>query len=315
MRSSDFFANHPVFTHEDYLAAHGARGGRSPRTADSLLTRYTAAGKVLHVRRGLYAAVPAGASPQDVRVDPFLLATKLAPDAAVAYHAALQLRGLAHSAWARFAVLTRSHVRPLCFQQNELFGVRPSRALDGLPDLGGGVETVPHAGGVVRVTTIERTLVDVLDCPDLGGGWEEIWRSLERIERLEIEAVLGHALELRSALTAARVGFFLDRHREALLVEERQLELLREAAPRQPRYLDSKRAAGRLVKPWNLVVPEHLLERRWEGTVGAPAELAEELLEAMAEIDRSEYVGLSLEQLEHAAATGEWPGTGEAAYG
>ena len=93
MRSADFFATYPVFTHEEYLSARASRGDRSPRTADSLLTRYAAAGKVVHVRRGLYAAVPAGATADTFPVDPFLLATKLAPDAAVAYHAELQFRG------------------------------------------------------------------------------------------------------------------------------------------------------------------------------------------------------------------------------
>jgi hypothetical protein len=30
-----------------------------------------------------------------------------------------------------------------------------------------------HAGGKVRVTSLERTLADVLVCPDPGSGWEE----------------------------------------------------------------------------------------------------------------------------------------------
>src|SRR5665811_1763763 len=104
MHSIDFFATHPVFRHEEYRAAHGAGRERSPRTADSLLTRHTAAGKILRVRRGLYASVPVGAAQDAFQVDPFLLATKLAPDAAVAYHAALQFRGKAYSVWHRFAV-------------------------------------------------------------------------------------------------------------------------------------------------------------------------------------------------------------------
>ena len=133
MRSVDFFATHPVFTHEEYVAAHGARGDRSPRTANSLLTRYAVAGKIFHVRRGLYAAIPAGATPETFQVDPFLLATKLASDAAIAYHAALQFRGRVYSVWHRFAVLTRSHARPLSFQGNDFVGVRPPRSLDGLP--------------------------------------------------------------------------------------------------------------------------------------------------------------------------------------
>lgn len=29
----------------------------------------------------------------------------------------------------------------------------------------------------LRVASLERTLVDVLDRPDLAGSWEEVWRS------------------------------------------------------------------------------------------------------------------------------------------
>lgn len=261
--SRDFFTAHPVFTHEEYLSAHGDGCDRSPRTADSLLTRHVAAGNILHVRRGLYASVPAGASPDSFQADPFLLATKLAPDAAVAFHAALQFRGKAYSIWHRFAVLTRSHLRPFIFQGSEFVGVRPPRALDGLPDLGGGIVTEAYAGGTVRVTSFERTLVDVLDAPELGGGWEEVWRSLEMVEFFDLAAVVDHALKLGSAITTARVGFFLEQHREALFVEEHHLKALRERVPRQPRYLDGQREAGRLVKPWNLVVPERVLHRTW----------------------------------------------------
>jgi predicted transcriptional regulator of viral defense system len=263
MRPADFFATHPVFTHEEYFVAHGVRGNRSPRTVDSLLMRYAAAGKILHVRRGLYAVVPTGTAPRTFQVDPFLLATKLASDAAVAYHAALQFRGNAYSVWHRYAVLTRSHARPLSFQGNDFVGVRPPRSLDGLPDLGGGVVEEPYAGGTVRVTTFERTLVDVLADPDLGGGWEEVWRSLEMVEYFDLAAVVDHALARGSALTTARVGWFLEQHRDELFVEEQHLKPLRDHAPRQPRYLDGTREAGRLVKSWNLVVPERVLHRTW----------------------------------------------------
>ncbi len=262
-RSIDFFATHPVFTHEEYLAAHQSRGPRSHRTADSLLARHLEAGRILHIRRGLYATVPAGTPPETVQVDPFLLATELAPDATVAYHAALQFWGKSYSVWHRFAVLTRSHLRALSFQGNEFLGVQPPRALRGMRDLGGGLTEEPYAGGTVRVTTFERTMVDVMDAPDLGGGWEEVWRSLEMVEFFELDAVVKYTLLLGSALTTARVGFFLEQHRETLFVEDRHLHPLRARAPRQPRYLDRTREAGRLVKPWNLVVPERVLHRAW----------------------------------------------------
>jgi predicted transcriptional regulator of viral defense system len=115
----------------------------------------------------------------------------------------------------------------------------------------------------VRVATLERTLVDVLDAPRHGGGWEEVWRSLESVEFFDLDAVVEYALKLDSSLTVARVGFFLDQHRETLMVEERHLAALRARAPAQPLYLDRKREPGKLVRPWNLVVPERVLSRSW----------------------------------------------------
>jgi predicted transcriptional regulator of viral defense system len=133
-----------------------------------------------------------------------------------------------------------------------------------LPQFGGGVVTLPHGGGAVRVTTLERCLVDLLHSPRHGGGWEEIWRSLELVEYLDVGAVVEHALLLRSALTVARVGFFLDQHREQWMVEEVHLEPLLQHVPGEPRYLTPRRESGKLVSRWNLVVPEEVLERRWE---------------------------------------------------
>ena len=260
--SLDFFATNPVFTHEEYLVVRESPN-RSSRTADSLLARHVAAGRILRVRRGLYASVPRGTGADAGEVDPFLLATKLAPDATIAYHAALQFRGKAYSVWHRFAVLTRRHLRAFNFRGNEFVSVQPPKALRGLPDLGGGIVTEQYAGGTVRITSFERTLVDVFDIPELGGGWEEIWRSLEMVEYFDLGAIVTYALKLNSALTAARVGFFLEQHREALFVEDHHLEPLRQHAPRQPRYLGRTREPGRLVKPWNLVVPERVLDRSW----------------------------------------------------
>lgn len=48
------------------------------------------------------------------------------------------------------------------------------------------------------------------------------------------------------------------------MVDEHHIELLRELSPRQARYLDSQREAGRLLEGWNLVVPERVIHRTWQ---------------------------------------------------
>lgn len=60
----------------------------------------------------------------------------------------------------------------------------------------------------LRVSNLERTMVDVSDRPQFGGGWEEIWRSLEGVEFFNLDAVIDYALLLENATAIAKVGFF-----------------------------------------------------------------------------------------------------------
>jgi predicted transcriptional regulator of viral defense system len=263
MRPMDFFDRHPVFRFDDFMAVHAEGGRRSRQTTASVLKQHVASGRLLHLRRGLYASVPRGADPARHPVDPYLLATQLAADGVVAYHAALQYHGKAYSLWSRFHYLTRGRQRRFVFRDQEFVPVQVPAAFRARPDLGGGIAEHRHAGGVVRVTTLERSLVDVLDAPDRSGGWEEVWRSLEMVEFFDLDAVLACTRARGSALTAARVGFFLEQHRDALMVEAHHLEAYRDLTPAQPRYLDSGREPGKLVKGWNLVVPERVLTRSW----------------------------------------------------
>lgn len=127
------------------------------------------------------------------------------------------------------------------------------------------MQEVERAGLPVRVTTLERTLADVLDRPDLGGGWEEIWRSLSAVEFFNLDQTIEYATFLGNATTVAKVGFYLEQHREALMVEESHLARLAALRPKEPHYLErGAKTEQKLVAKWNLVVPAALIERSWE---------------------------------------------------
>ena len=84
--------------------------------------------------------------------------------------------------------------------------VRLPAPFEGQADMGGGIVERRHAGGVARVTTLERALVDVFDAPDKGGGWEEIWRSLEMVEFFDLDAVIGVKENRRLSMEADTGG-------------------------------------------------------------------------------------------------------------
>ncbi len=265
MRSLDFFETHPVFRHQEYLDSRVA-SGRSPRTSENLLAMHLKSGRLRRVRRGLYAVVPRRADGKDFNPDPYLVASNITEDSVVVFHAALQFFGKSYSIWHRFHYATAKRARPFSFRGFEFIPVLVPSVLRAIPGNDQGIIEKQHAGGRVRVTTLERTLVDVLNQTDKCGGWEETWRSLELVEFFDLDAVILYVRLLASAITAARVGFFLEQHRESLMVEEKHLEALRKMAPAQPRYIDGARKSGKLMQPWNLVVPEGLLNRRWEET-------------------------------------------------
>ncbi len=259
-----FFAGHPVFTNGEFALVHGRTGSRNPATLRVLLARQHARGRVLSVRRGIYVVVPIGVDPASAPVDPYLIASKLAPDSVLGYHTALELHGHAHSVFERFQFLTRTSARACAFRSLVFQPVREPRSLASRGANRVGVQRMDRMGLDLLVTTLERTCVDALDRPDLCGGWEEVFRSLESVPYLDLDALVAYALKLRSATVAAKVGWFLELNAKRLDVDGRVLRRLRSRAPKSKQYLDRRSKRGhRLVSGWNLMVPTVLAERRW----------------------------------------------------
>jgi predicted transcriptional regulator of viral defense system len=264
LKLGEFFSRHAVFTVREIELFLSARESGNANTRKSLLTYHRSQGRIIPVRRGLYATVPVGTDPVSFRIDPYLLASKLAPDAVLSYHTALEFHGKAYTVYRNLTYTSSTKALPLKFQSHEFRGVpMPQRLRTKGKDMYG-VSRLSRSGVEIRVTNHERTLVDVLDRPDLTGSWEEIWRSLESVEFFDLDQVVGYAMLLENATTAAKVGYFLDKHRENLMVEDADLEPLLRMRPRQPHYLiRGKRKDCRWVKDWNLMIPKEILNKSW----------------------------------------------------
>lgn len=265
MKHDNFFRKHPVFTGGELSKHLLSLGEVGPRAQEALLAYHRKAGRIARVRRGLYAVIPAGADTDSYPVDPFLIAAKLTADAVLSHHSALEFHGRAYSVQHHFIYSASRPLSLLTFRSSVFRGTKFPEALLRLGKAHYSVLTAERAGMEIRVTSLERALVDTLDRPDLSGGWEEIWRSLESVEFFDLDAVVEYALMLGNATTGAKVGFFLEQHREQLMVEDRHLKTLHKLRPRQPHYLDrARRKSGRLVSEWNLVVPREVIEREWD---------------------------------------------------
>lgn len=259
-----FLTENPVFTVQEldaFLARH--RTG-NVNTRKSLLSYYRKQGRLIAVRRGLYAGIPRTQRGQNHLADPFLVASKLTPDAVLAHHTALELLGRAHSFTSRVIYCSEAKIDGFTFQGVSYQCVRVPFELSEKNAQSFGTTTVTWQGMNIAVTGFERTMVDVLTRPDLAGGWEEIWRSLETIEYFDLDLVYSYLGLLDNATTTAKVGFYLEQHREALMVDDAFLRKLEANVPKTPHYMERQHRVGcTLSKRWNLLVPEALARRSW----------------------------------------------------
>lgn len=64
----------------------------------------------------------------------------------------------------------------------------------------------------------------------------------------------------RIKLVAARLGFMLEKYRDTMKVPDRTLSALEVLVPSTPEHFFRSRRQGRLVRRWNLYVPDELLQ-------------------------------------------------------
>jgi len=232
-----------------------AKVGRES-TRIRMLAALCADGSLVRVQRGLYA-VPKGGVP-----DPYSLAAQITPDSVLGLVTALEVRG----------VLCRSSTDCIYFTRRG--GSGPGPTWDGMA-----LRPVSHptalvrrrtpfveteflkgrAGDQLRVTTVERAVVDILARPWLTGSWPQIVGIIASIPELAFANVLRYLECLGNATTAAKAGWIFERLQEQFGVSARDLAHLEGLRPRGPHYLSRKRReSGRYIPRWNLIVPRHL---------------------------------------------------------
>lgn len=262
--SAEFFARHPVFSLEEAnreLAPPGGRAGTLER-----LRYHIETGRLKLVARGLYAVVPPGTSREVLRLDPYLVAVAVRPDAVFSHHSALELLGAAHSVWRECTLYTGRRRRQLVLEDATVRFFQPPAAMDTDSGRPFGTRRVERRGRLLVTTGPERTLVEGLRRPRLAGGLEELVVSASGFPTLDLEVLEEVLLRYGTANLWAATGWFLERFQRDFHVPEKTLERWTRHVPAAPQYVERGRHGGTLVRRWNLIVPVEI-ER-----VGSPDE-------------------------------------------
>lgn len=254
--TGDFLLTHPVFSVAEAVRALGPAGGKK-RTLKRL--RYHVdKGRLRSVAHEVYATIPPDVAADRFQPDRYLVAGTVRPDGVLAYHAALELLGSAHSDWGVCSVLTAKPRAPVELGAVRIEFLAHPHALRRRRAQMLGTRTVDRRGRSLRVTGPERTLLDGFRYPDRVGGLEELVESAAGFGVLDL-ALLEQLLEaLGEKRLWAAAGWFLERHWERFFVPPDYLARLERHRPAAPRYLARGRRGGKLYSRWNLIVPAPL---------------------------------------------------------
>lgn len=267
MNLISFFEQYPVFTHDEYKHFLQSLGTTNLNTQRELLSYHLKKQHIIRVKRGLFASIPLSFrhSVENFPVDPYLVAGRIRKDAVIAYLSALDFHGVSYSLHHQYYYMSESIIHPFNFNEAEFVCLSFPKALIEQQATNLEVLSVDRQGLNIQVTSLERTIVDVLDRPNYAGGWEEIWRSAEHISILNLDKVVEYANLLNNASTIAKLGFFLEQFKDQLLVDDNTLNYLESKKPTGIHYLErSKRESGKHIPRWNLVIPNYIIERSWE---------------------------------------------------
>ena len=264
MSFDGFFKKHPLFHHEELAEYLQSLGDFNQNTLKAALQYHLAKKHLARIRRGYYLVTNDYLTGIHIESDYLLIAGRMAHDAVISYHTAMEFHALAYSVGSIVYFNSDDRIGYLVceygqYQQLAHPGLlKPNNVF---------LETKLHdrMGMDIRVTTVERTLVDCLYRPELSGGWEEIWRSFESIYFLDIERVIRYALQLANSTTIAKLGFFLEQHQEQFSVKEQQLNHLVRYRPKSRHYMEKHyKGPVKNLQRWNLIVPLAVISKIWE---------------------------------------------------
>ena len=232
--------------------------GMSSSSAAKLLSRWANKGWLSRVRRGLYVSVPLESRTADIPLeDAWVIADKLYSPCYIGGWSAAEYWGLTEQIFRTVIVLTTQRPRerkPTIKGTEFLLRTMSDKAMFGLKAVWRGQEKV-------NVSDPTRTVIDMLNDPQLGGGLRstiDMLRNYMDSEKKDLEVLVKYADQLGNGAVFKRLGFLLEKYvgNEQIAIQQCSERLTTGNAK-----LDPSLKAEKLITRWRLWVPERWIKR------------------------------------------------------
>lgn len=243
-------AKHPVFTIDDVK-----KHTDNENTAYSQLDRLMKKNLVRKVRKNIYSVV--NPTTGQLVATRFQIACAITNTAFISHHSAFEYYGLANQVF--YEVYVSSETRFNHFEYDHVsYKFVASRMQEGVVDAKNTIG--------VRITDIERTVIDSIRDFNKIGGFEELLHCLEGIHYLDDKKLKLYLDIYDIQGLYQRVGYLLDHYRNEIQISKDFVDYCKSKIGNSTRYLISgAKEDSNFDSEWKLMVPEGLFEITEQG--------------------------------------------------
>jgi len=240
-----------LFTLQDVAALTG-----NESTAKSLLASGTSDATICHIRTNLYGVTDL-ATGQCVS-NKFEIASNISETSCVAYHSAMEYHGLGQQLFNEMSVISTSTFRTFDFE-----GITYVRRQ---PKITEGV-IVPVMNSKVRVTDLERTIVDCIDRIKYAGGLEELLNNFTSVAYIDETKLKTYLDAYAKASLYQKAGFLLSMYKKRWRLSANFFRHCKAHIGKSTRYLTDVADNTEYVSEWRLCVPENMPNLKEQGGI------------------------------------------------
>lgn len=202
------------------------------------------------VKSGLYYLIPFEHRGTSWKPDVLVVGSKISKEYYYSHATALIFYGILSAPPPRIAVSVPERFRRFSFGNYTFYPVETKHFF--------GFRDLDYKGISVKVSDMERTLIDCLSRLDLSGGVVGAFRNLATLGFINYPLLMEYLDKIGKKSVMVRTGFALEFFRDRWEVDESILAELKKRAKKGPvYYLDRgiPKGMGKLINAWNLIIP------------------------------------------------------------
>lgn len=205
---------------------------------------------ITKIRSNLYALIDP--STNDIYSTKFEIASKISDSSFLCYHSALEYYGIANQVFSDILVGSLTKFNNFVFSDNEYI----YKSFKNIKFVNNNI----NEG--IKVSSLEKTIIDCIDDIDLAGGVEEVLNALEQIKYIDEDKLLDVLKDIDKMFLYQKVGFLFEVYNDQLgLSNEFFKECKSHISKKINYFIQYEFKETELNKEWNLIVPKNIKSR------------------------------------------------------